>query len=82
MTGSIHREIFLITVPTYTMEPRINGAGVVTGHYKTRTGHRSARIAVEIDIAGLAEDLGPRAARASRHRATGLNKRVIVREIR
>lgn len=68
-----HSSFYRITVPTYAMQ--------VDGPRSTRvtTGSRTVSVEVLVDMAGIAANLGPRAARSPKGQATGLSNRVRVK---
>jgi hypothetical protein len=73
MSANVHRESFTLTVPTYGLKR--DG----TRAYQVVTGSRQVQVSVEVDMEGIALDIGPRAARSKRRRATGLGGRVVLR---
>lgn len=76
-----HVETYVITVPTYAMQAWTNANGA-TGHTRTTVGSQQVRIRVAIDLQGIAEDLGPKAARSKHRKARGLHGRLLLQVVR
>lgn len=77
MTNGLHRQRFTINVPTYRRRSEDPG-----DRSMVRTGFRSVDVEVEADLGGLAADLGPRAVRSKKGRATVGAGRIVVRVVK
>lgn len=75
MTNGLHRQRFTINVPTYRRRSEDPGDRTMV-----RTGFRA--VEVEADLGGLGADLGPRAVRSKKGRATVGAGRIVVRVVK